>query len=97
MKITDFLGEVVICPGTNKRYVITEITSPYITAREEKPGGNGYYKHYRWDTVNGDPISNGSLVFENSALNEIFIKSFDEYSHSRDAYWEEYGHWMRMD
>lgn len=97
MKITDFLGEVVISSRTNKRYVITEITSPYITVREENASSGGYYKHYRWDTVNGDPISNGSLVFENSALKDLFIKTFDEYSHSRDAYWEEYGHWMRMD
>ena len=97
MKVHDFLGEVVISPSSNKRYVLTEITSPYITAREEKASSGGYYKHYRFDTINGDPITNGSLVFENSALNEIFIKTFDEYSRSRDAYWEEYGHWMRMD
>ena len=97
MKVHDFIGEVVTSPRTNKRYVLTEITSPYITAREEKPDSNGCYKHYRFDTINGDPITNGSLTFENSALNEMFIKTFDEYSRSRDAYWEEYGYWMRMD
>ena len=97
MKIKDFIGKVVIGTASKRRYVITEITSPYITARVEKPDSGGHYTFYRWGTINGDPITNGTLVFENGALNESFKRAFDEYSRTEDAYWEEYGYWMRRD
>ena len=97
MQISDFIGKVVIEAESQKRYVLKEITSPYIAAREEQVHENGRSGSYIWPTINGDPITTGTLVFEDLSLTEPFKKAYSAYCHSRDAYWEEYGYWMRKD
>ena len=97
MDIKDFIGKVVISPETGARYVLREITSPYIGVESVSPDKNGHLRRYVYNTINGDPISNGSLDFEDKSLKEAFLKTYGEYCHSRDAYYEEYGYWMRKD
>ena len=94
MELKDFIGKVVISASTKRRYVLTAITAPEIKVRTEKTNERGYYEHYCWDTINGDPISGGSLVFEDKSLTEPFITAYAAYSHSEDARWENYGYWL---
>ena len=97
MKINDFIGKVVIDAKTGTRYILHEITSPSISVITEKIGENGYPQRYIFNTINGDPISNGTLIFEDTTLTESFTVVYDSYCHSKDAYWEDYGYWMRKD
>lgn len=97
MDIKDFIGNVVIDPETGTRYILHEITSPTISVVSVSPDKNGHLKRYIYNTINGDPISNGSLIFEDKSLTEVFLKTYGEYCRSRDAYYEEYGYWMRKD
>ena len=95
MDFKKFIDKVVISTFSKRRFVLTKITSPEIRARAEKPNLHGTYDNYSWETINGDPFSNGHLVFEDESLNEPFKKVYEEYCHSQDAYWEEYGYWLR--
>ena len=95
MELKEFIGKVVVGAQSKKRYVLKEITAPYIAAVAERPDANDRYAHYRWETINGDPISRGVLVFEDAALTESFKAAYEAYSHTKDAYWEDYGYWMR--
>lgn len=97
MELKDFIGQVVICTANNRRFRLKEITAPEIGVVSVTPGPSGYLEHYRFRTINGDPISTGTLVFENPALTEPFKKAFDAYARTQDAYWENYGYWMRRD
>ena len=97
MQISDFIGKVVIEAESKKRYVLKEITSPYITASEERTNEKGHRGSYIWFAINGDPNSRGDLRFEDESLTEPFKVAYNTYCRSRDAYWEEYGHWMRKD
>lgn len=97
MILYNYIGKVVVSTYTKTRFVITEITAPEIVARAEKPNENGYYSHYCWETINGDPISNGDLVFEDESLTEPFKRAYSAYCHTKDAYWENYGYYMRRD
>ena len=97
MELNFFIGKTVISTSTHNRYVIERITSPYIGVRSEKPDSSGYHSHYRFDCINGDPITNGDLVFEDEALVESFKMTYNDYCHSKDAYYEEIGFWMRKD
>ena len=97
MELKNFIGKVVVSTNTQKRYTLWEITAPYISVRTEKPGENGYHSYYSWETISGDPISRGILVFEDAALTEPFKAAYEAYSHTEDAYWERYGYWMRKD
>ena len=97
MELKDFIGKVVISTESKKRYVLTEITAPEIAVRTEKPNERGYYSHYCWETINGDPISNGYLVFEDQSLTEPFKAAYNAYCRTEDAYWENYGYYMRRD
>lgn len=95
MELKDFIGKVVVGAQSKRRYILQEITSPYITAVTEAPDANGRHISYKWETINGDPISRGVLVFEDPALTASFKAAYDAYCRSKDAYWEEYGYWMR--
>ena len=64
MELKSFIGKIVISSERKTRYVLTKITAPEISVRTEKPNEHGCYSHYCWETINGDPISNGYLVFE---------------------------------
>jgi hypothetical protein len=97
MKLNSFIGKTVISTSTHNRYVIEKITSPYIGVRSEKPNSSGYHSHYRFDCINGDPITNGDLIFEDKTLTESFKMTYNDYCHSKDAYYEDVGFWMRKD
>ena len=97
MELKQFIGKIVISTSTNKRYRLHRITSPYIDVESEQPNSSGYPSHYRFNCINGDPISNGSLVFEDQSLVESFQKAYTAHCHSTDGYWEDYGYWMRKD
>ena len=97
MEIKEFIGKIVINAKTKERYILSKVTSPYIEVKTVKLNEYGCPSCYRFETINGDPFTNDVLVFEESALTEPFKKAYDEYSRSEDAYWEEYGYWMRKD
>ncbi len=95
MELRDFIGKVVIQAATGKRYVLKEITSPYIAVKEENNPNSGISIIY--DTINGDPINKGILIFEDAMLTEPFKVVYDAYCRTKDAYYEEIGYWMRRD
>ena len=95
MELKDFIGKVVIQTETGKRYVLKEITSPYITVKDENNPNSGTSIIY--DTINGDPIKRGILVFEDPNLAEPFKLVYEAYCRTKDAYYEEIGYWMRRD
>lgn len=97
MELKDFIGQVVISTITGRRFKLYQITAPEICVVTEKPGESGYYEHYTYENINGNPIAIGLLVFENPALTEPFQAAFDAYDRTEDAYWERYGYWMRRD
>jgi hypothetical protein len=97
MELNSFIGKTVISTSTHNRYVIEKITSPYIGVRSEKPNSSGCHSHYRFECINGDPITNGHLVFEDQSLTEPFKEAYNAYCHSKDAYCEEIGYWMKKD
>ena len=76
---------------------MTKITSPLIWVKTVKLNEYGCPSHYQFQTINGDPFTNGVLVFEDASLSEPFKKVYGEYCRSKDAYWEDYGYWMRRD
>jgi hypothetical protein len=95
MELKDFIGKIVISTETKRRFVLHEITAPQIKVWTEKPDSHGHYSCYCWETINGDPFSNGYLVFEDPSLTEPFKAAFHAYCRTEDAYWEEYGYWLR--
>ena len=94
MELKSFIGQVVISTATGRRFKINQITSPEFKVVTEAPGPSGYLENYTFPTINGDPISNGSLVFENSAFTEPFKAAYAAYCRTEDAYWEEYDYWL---
>lgn len=97
MELKDFIGKIVIGTQSKRRYMLFEIASPYIEVVSEHPNQSGHYEHYRFKTINGNPISNQVLVFEDATLTEPFKIAYNAYCRSTEAYWEEYGYWMRRD
>lgn len=97
LKLDDFVNKVVFLPRTGERFVIEKIAAPAIYVATVEPGTFGYPRHYVYETMNGDPISNGILVFEDASLTEPFIAAYNAYSHTRSAYYEEIEYWMRKD
>lgn len=97
MELKDFIGKTVVSTVTDRRFRLREITSPEIKVVTLEPEASGYYGFYVFRTINGDPISTGRLKFEDPALTEPFRKAYDAYCRTEDAYWEEYGYWMRRD
>ena len=95
MEIKNFIAKVVIAPKTNKRYVLTEITSPYIAVKEEGNVNSGI--SIRYETINGNPFEKGILVFEDTTLTEAFKTTYSTYCRTKNAYYEEIGYWMRRD
>lgn len=97
MELKQFIGKIIISASTKNRYRLHRITSSYIDVESEQTNSSGCHSHYRFDCINGDPVSNGSLVFEDQSLTEPFKKAYFAYCHSTDGYWEDYGYWMRRD
>ena len=89
--IKHYIGKTVIAAQTKAHYVLSEITSPYIKVKDA--GGRSYI----YTTINGDPIKNGVLVFEDTSLTASFIAAYDAYCRSKEAYYDEIGYWMRKD
>ena len=92
MELSTFIGKIVYNPTTRQRYRLSKITSPIIEAVRLTDG-----IPYAFPTINGDPISGGMLVFEDPALLESFKVAYAAYGRTKDAFWEEYGYWMRKD
>ena len=97
MELNDFIGKVVVSAESKRRFVLRKITSPYIEATTVQRDAQGNCASYRWGTINGDPVSTGALVFEDTSLTAPFKAAFSAHCHTRDAYFEEYGYWMRRD
>lgn len=97
MELRDFIGKIVICSHTGTRLVLREITAPYILAQREQPDEQGRRPCFSWNTVNGDPISTGALVFEDPSLKVPFLQAYEAHCHSSNSYWEQVGYWMRRD
>ena len=97
MQLQDFIGKIVICTGTKRRFEIRKITAPCIEVTAVEKDAQGYCASYSWPTINGDPISTGDLIFEDAILTEHFKAAYTAYRHTRDAYYEEIGYWMRRD
>ena len=95
MEIKDFIGKLVIEAESGKRYILKEITSPYIVVKEENNTNSGISIIY--DTINGDPIKKGVLLFEDTTLTETFKAAYEAYYRTKYAYYEEIGYWMRRD
>ena len=95
MELKEFIGKIVIRASDKKRLFITEITAPKIQAQTVEKDSFGHHTCYGWETINGDPITNGYLVFEDESLTEPFKKAYDAYCRTEDAYWENYGYYMR--
>ena len=94
MQLKDFIGKVVVSTYSGKRFVLREITAPYISTTEEKTTSDGIARSYRWETVNGDPFENGELVFADPELTEPFMEAYQAHCDSQAGYWEAYGYWM---
>lgn len=93
MEIKDFISKVVIDSETKKRYVLKEIVSPYIAVKEATDVNGGISIIY--DTINGNPIKRGILFFEDATLTAPFNEAYTRYCRTKDAYWENYGYWLR--
>ena len=94
MELKDFIGQVVISAKTKRRFVLEKITAPEIGVVTEEPGPSGYPQHYVYETINGDPFSRGLLLFEDLSLTAPFVAAYEAYSHTEDAYWENYDYWL---
>ena len=94
MALKDYIGKAVISSRSKRRYFISEITAPEILLRTEEKNRYGTYSHYCFPTANGDPFSEGTLLFEEEGLKEPFIAEFESYRHSRDGRLETYGYWL---
>ena len=95
MSIDNFVGKVVVDVASGKRYILRQITAPYLMAWTAEADAQGNRGSYCWCTINGDPISNGILIFEDVTLNDPFMAEYNAHCHTRDAYFEEMGYWMR--
>lgn len=94
MELKAFIGKIVVNPTTKRRYVLDEITAPEIKAWTVDTNAYGHHSYYCWETINGDPFTNGYLVFEDASLMEPFKAAYDAYCRTEDAYWENYGYWL---
>ena len=95
MSIKDFINKTVVDTETKKRYKLTRITSPEIGVEAIVTNANGTVASYRYDTINGDPFSNGVLKFEDETLLEPFNIAYRTHCRSEEGRMEEYGYWMR--
>lgn len=91
MELREFLGKVVINNKTGERFRLDRITSPEIIVETEKPNSRGYLSHYAYER---NPIADGYLVFEDSALKEPFCEAYESYCRSEEGRWEAYGYWL---
>ena len=97
MELKAFVGQVVVNTATQGRFRIVQITSPEIKVVTLEPDQSGHYTFYTYPTINADPFAAGRLVFEDPALAQPFREAYDAYCRTTNAFWEEYGYWMRRD
>ncbi len=97
MDLKDFIGKVVISSKTKRRYIVQQIDASIFKVLTEKVNENGTHSCYIWECINGDPISNGDLIFEDASMTEPFKKAYNAHLQTKAAYWEDYGYWMRKD
>lgn len=77
--------------------MIHEITAPEICIATAELGPYGYPRHHAYETINGDPFSRGTLVFEETSLLEPFKAAYDAYCRTEDARWETYDYYLRKE
>ena len=94
MELKEFIGKVVICRKTNRKYTIREITAPEFVVQDINKNAYGTYSTYCYENQNGDPVSRGLLDFEDASLKEPFIEAFAKYDATEDAKWERYSYWL---
>lgn len=97
MNLNDFIGKTVINTQSGIRYRLHRITAPEIGVHSLSPLTDGHYDFRSFPTINGDPFENGYLVFEDASLASKFRQAYDAYCRTKDAYWENYGYWLRRD
>ena len=97
MELKDFIGKIVVRTSDKKPLFITAITAPEIKAQTVEPDAYGHHTCYCWKTINGNPFSNGYLIFKDASLFEPFKQAYEAYCRTEAAYWEEYIYWMRRD
>lgn len=89
MKLSDYIGKVVIDTTTNKRYVINKVDGVFIGVKDEKPNDSGLYSSLRYQTgtaPNDNAVANGRLRFVEEGLNELFINAYYEYCCNEGKY-----------
>jgi len=97
MELKDFIGKVVVAPHNGERFLIDAITAAEIRVATVKLGSYGQPRHYAYETINGDPFSRGTLVFEDASFLEPFKAAYDAYCRTEDAYWETYEYYMQKE
>ena len=97
MELSNFIGKTVVSTKTNKKFTLHEINASFISVEQLVPNELGCHPHYRYETINGDPISNGYLMFEDASLTEPFISAYKKHCNCEAGRWEDYGYWMRKD
>jgi hypothetical protein len=65
---------------------LANINASFISVEQLVPNELGCHPHYRYETINGDPISNGYLLFEDSSLTEPFISAYKKHCKSEAGY-----------
>ena len=95
MECKDFIGKIVIRVSDHKRLFITKITAAKFETQTIEKNAYGHSSFFSWETINGDPITKGYLRFEDASLTEPFQKAYEAHCRTKDAYWENYGYYMR--
>ena len=54
MELKEFIGKVVICRKTNRKYTIREITAPEFVVQDINKNAYGTYSTYCYENQNGD-------------------------------------------
>lgn len=97
MELKEFIGKVVVKAGSKRRFYLREITAPCIGITSVDPEPNGYPVSYSYRTINGDPFSKGTLLFEEPDLLEPFKEAYNLYCRTEDARWENYHYWLSVE
>lgn len=89
-----YIGKTVISAKTNYRFIMTKIHAAYITLRDQEPDKNAVREEHTFEVISQDPFSEGTLYFEDKALNNLFIKEYNDYRHSEEGHSEAMMHWI---
>ncbi len=96
MKIKDFIGKEVIHTKSRNQYILDRIDGVAIYVREEKQNQYGTHATYCWKTGTGpydNAIANGTLIFRDESLTELFREVYETYLHTEGKY-DQYDYYM---